>query len=503
LAGFSVYFTRAFRARANFGWELLPSEMPFVNRHRRAFARLATAASFTAVSALLLASSTAAQTSAAAPCTIKQISYDGFDDAQELSNAWVKLVFVPQLGGRLMQVTFAGHDYLFVNPEFKGRHIPPPDDPRGKWFNYGGDKIWPMPEGEQDADHWPGPLADPLDDGTYTLKPLEGSHGCGVQLEGPADPRTGLQYSREITIDADSPQIHFHAVMKNASDHPIKWSMQSVSQYNTSDANDSTTYNKNFWAFSPVNPKSAYFTQFQVRDGLADDPSFEVTVGSFCLHWLPLQNEVWLDSNADWIAVVDRTSHFAMVERFEYHAGANYPGEATVIFYKNGPSFGLGKDGLPALHGKSGNGPGEDPFYMEAELNSPIVALAPGKTYAMDTTWHPTRVGDDFATVTAAGVVDTPLSITTGNGTTILNGTFGVFEEGNLTAVFLDSAKKQIGTQQLQRAKPDELAVLSARLVVPVGTKSIEIHVINTAGKDLGSLGDVAVSASSPWKGVK
>ena len=44
-----------------------------------------------------------------------------------------------------------------------------PKTPKGKWFNYGGDKIWPMPEGDKDADHWPGPIADQLDDGTYVL----------------------------------------------------------------------------------------------------------------------------------------------------------------------------------------------------------------------------------------------------------------------------------------------------------------------------------------------
>ena len=440
------------------------------------------------------------------PCALKTVSFDGFDDAQELSNGWLKLDIVPQLGGRLMQVTFAGHAYLFVNPEFKGKYIPPPADPRGKWFNYGGDKIWPMPEGEQDADHWPGPLADPLDDGKYTFDASTGSTGpfrdCVVTMTSPADPRTGLQYTRVITIGDQSPEIHFRAVMKNISDHPIKWSVQSVSQYNTSDASDATTYNKNFWAFAPINPKSAYFAQFQVRDGLADDPSFEVKDNLFRLHWLPLQNEVWLDSKAGWIAVVDHASHFAMVERFEYHPGANYPGEATVIFYKNGPSFGLGKDGLPALHGKSGPNPGEDPFYMEAELNSPIVTLAPGKTYAMDTTWYPTRAGDTFATVTPAGLVDTPLAVATSGGTTTLSGTFGVFDTGDLVAYFLDAQKKQIRTQNLQGAKPDELAVLSAKVIVPVGTKSIEVHFISRGFQDLGSLGHVA-AAATPYKGVK
>jgi hypothetical protein len=31
---------------------------------------------------------------------------------------------VPQNGGRLMQVTFAGHPFLFVNPKFTGKYLP-------------------------------------------------------------------------------------------------------------------------------------------------------------------------------------------------------------------------------------------------------------------------------------------------------------------------------------------------------------------------------------------
>jgi hypothetical protein len=453
--------------------------------------------------ALIVPSRAAAQ--APAGCSLKPIDYDGFH-AQELSNEWVKLDFVPQLGGRLMQVTFAGHPYLFVNPEFTGKYIPPPDDPKDKWFNYGGDKIWPMPEGDEDADHWPGPIADQLDDGTYTLTATFNQdapdaagklhHTCMVRLEGPPDKRTGLQYRRDIWIAEGSPEIHFRAVMTNASDHPIRWSMQSVSQYDTADTHDPAGYNKNFWAYTPANLHSAYFTQFQVRDGLANDPSFEVKDNLFRLHWLPLQNEVWLDSRAGWVAVVDRASHFAMVERFVNQLDGNYPGKATVIFYKNGPSFGLGKDGLPALHSK----PGEDPFYMEAELNSPIVPLAPGESYKMDTTWSPSRAGDAFATVSAIGLTDTALALSMMNGHAQLSGTFGVFEAGDVMALYfggLGSADGRANSEKLASARPDELVSLNSEIHIPAGTTRVELHLIAPGGDDLGSLGEVNVGGAN------
>src|SRR5205814_1069011 len=83
---------------------------------------------------------------------------------------------------------------------------------------------------------------------------------------------TGLQYSRDISMGGDSPQISFHAVMSNTSDHPIRWSMQSVTQYDTADSRNAANYNPDFWAFAPVNPHSAYTDGYRVRNGLGDDP---------------------------------------------------------------------------------------------------------------------------------------------------------------------------------------------------------------------------------------
>jgi hypothetical protein len=49
-------------------------------------------------------------------CRVEAVDYKGWQ-AQQLSNRWVQLIVVPQNGGRLMQVIFAGHPYRFVNPK--------------------------------------------------------------------------------------------------------------------------------------------------------------------------------------------------------------------------------------------------------------------------------------------------------------------------------------------------------------------------------------------------
>src|SRR5581483_10855910 len=358
------------------------------------------------MSCLLSAGSALAGESSHPHCQLQSVEFEGWQ-AEQISNTWVRLTVVPQLGGRLMQVRFGDHDYLFVNPEYKGKYFPPSEgDGKGKWFNYGGDKIWPMPEGLNDDHHWPGPLADVLDDGAYKLTVVSQDPTCTVKLDGPPDPKTGLQYSREITLTRDSPEISFRASMKNIVGHAIDWSMQSVSQYDTSDRHNDGNYNRDFWAFTPVNAQSAYFNSYQVRDGLADDPSFEVDDHLFKLHWLYLENEVWLDSNAGWLAVVDGSSRYAMVERFQYDKSAEYPGKATLIFYKNGAALALDPNGMPALRSSI---PSNTPFYMEAEINSPIVHLQPGESYSMTTHWFPTSADHDFETVTDVALIDRPL----------------------------------------------------------------------------------------------
>jgi len=55
-------------------------------------------------------------------------------------------------------------------------------------------------------------------------------------LDGAADPQTGLQFTRNVGLGADSPRINFHAAIKNASGHPIECPCNRVSQYNTADA---------------------------------------------------------------------------------------------------------------------------------------------------------------------------------------------------------------------------------------------------------------------------
>ena len=427
------------------------------------------------------------QTSSHDPsCQIENKNYFGWN-AIAVSNRWVTLTIVPQLGGRLMQVTFGGHDYLWVNEQLKGQYFSPDESlAQKRWFSYGGDKIWPMPEGSNDEQHWPGAVGSRLDAGAFAAEVLSRKTTCSIRLLGPRDPVVGQQYVRDISIGTDSPMISFHAVMKNVSGYPQTWSEQSVSQYTTEDAGNPGRPNPDFWGLTPVNAQSAFPNSYHVRTGGDSSAGYSVRDGLFAVHTIDAAGEVWVDSSAEWLAVVDGATKYTMVERFRYQRGAEYPGNATVIFYTTR------RPDPETTHTSR-----EPIFYMEAEINSPMVRLDPGETYAMDTQWSPTRMGTELKTATYAGVIGQPLSAVSASGTLTLAGSFGVFFAGQLEVRFYDKEGTRIGAKTVQDVLPTDVVTLQQTIQAPADTTRVSLHVIDRHGSDRGPLGEAAVTHQS------
>jgi hypothetical protein len=424
-----------------------------------------------------------------AGCRVEQINYQGWQ-AHQVSNAWIKLIFVPQNGGRLMQAIFDGHPFLFVNRRYAGKYFPPS---RTEWFNYGGDKLWVLPEGTEDEHHWAG-NSDLLDDAPYDFQVLSQGQHCEISLTGPSDPQTGLQFMRTVSLGTDSPVITFHAAMKNTSGHPIEWSMQSVSQYDTADAKEPAHHSKNFWGFTATNASSSYLNQYHVKFGPAENSAAQVRAnGLFAVHYMPLAAELWVDSKEGWLAVVDGDTGYAMVERFRYDDSKPYPGKASVIFWTNGVQLHQHPDGTTTF-GAAEEGP--PAIYMEAEVNSPMVRLDPGQSYHFDTDWFPTRGNASFQGVSDAGVILTPFHAaqTEARKEIALSGAFGVFFSGKLVAHLYDARGVAIGTRELERVDPKN----PVRLQTVVNDKGqaarISLHLVDANGLDRGALGEVVVA---------
>ena len=423
----------------------------------------------------------------AAACRVEAVDYRGWH-AEQISNAWVQLTFIPQNGGRLIQFSFAGHPYLFVNPKYAGQYFPPTP---GQWFNYGGDKLWLLPEGNDDEQHWAGD-SDIIDDGPFTFRKISEGQECEVELVGPADPLTGIQFSRRVHVDADSPSVRFHAVMKNVTGHDLEWSMQSVSQYDTSDAAGQSHINPNFWAFTRANPASSYLNRYHVRYGPAQNSAVQVRDdGIFSVHYVHMAAELWLDSAGEWLAVVDGNTQYAMVERFRFQENKPYPGKASVIFWTNGRGLNLNSDGEAVLEGEEGN----PPYYMEAELNSPLCRLRPSESCVMETEWFPTRAGSDFKDVVDAGILMRPLRATRLEGGKIkLSGSFGVLFPGRLVARLYNQRGASLGAIPIVDVSPVNAVTLETEIAADPKTARVSVHVIDKSGLDRGALQEVQVS---------
>ena len=431
--------------------------------------------------------------STGADCRVEAVEYKGWH-AQQLSNRWVKAIVVPQNGGRLMQVTFAGHSYLFVNPKFAGKYLPPSSS---QWFNYGGDKLWLLPEGNNDEQHWTG-NSDVLDDGPFTFRKISEGQRCEIELTGPSDPQTGVQFTRTIRLDADSPRIGFHASMKNETGHTLEWSMQSVSQYDTSVSSETSSgepaqMNHDFWTFTPANRSSSYLNRYHVRFGPAENPAVSVREdGLFSVHYVHMAAELWLDSTEGWLAVVDGKSQYAMVERFQYVDSKPYPGKASVIFWTNGPETRLNSEGVPSLSAD----PDASPYYLEAEINSPLCRLRPGESCALETEWFPTRSGGEFHGLTDAGILIRPLRATaTQNGKISLSGSFGVFYSGHLIVHLYDEHGHPLAAMPVAAVNPSERVSLDTEIASPGKSARLSIHLVDDNDVDRGALQEIELSA--------
>src|SRR5437868_13727240 len=144
-----------------------------------------------------------------------------------------------------------------------------------------------------------------------------------------------------------------------------------------------------------------------------------------------------------------------MIERFQYEQNKTYPGKASVIFWTNGPEVRLSSEGVPSLSKDSDAGP----YYLEAEINSPMCRLRPGESCSFETEWFPTRAGTEFHGATDAGILIHPLRATgLRNGKIKASGSLGVCFSGRQGAHFYNEPGASLGTTPLPHVNPPEVA---------------------------------------------
>lgn len=323
-----------------------------------------------------------------ATCKIEETGYRGWKTLK-MSNGLVELFVVPEIAGRIIQFAFEGHEYLFVNTSLAGKVLPYKE---GEWNNYGGDKLWPAPQGWDGPHQWPGPGDPVLDAGRFTYKTMQ-ARGKRVSLSLASPPdreRTGIQFTRLITLEVGRPTVLFENTMTNVSDRDVSWSVWSVTQIDAS-CPDGKGYNDRLEFCCPLNPRSIFPKKYAVLYGSPDNPAWAVEPGRniFRGRFNYAVGKAGVDSPGGWLACVDGKTGSVLVQRYEYFPGRKYPDDCPVEFWINGAgSFFAGGKLV-----RNEPDPMKTPAYLEMEILSPVVALRPGQSYTFRTEWKAMKGG--------------------------------------------------------------------------------------------------------------
>ncbi len=345
-----------------------------------------------------------------------------------ISNEWQSVYILPELGGRIIQVDFGGYEFLFVNSSLVGKE---PDSTRlgenGTWLNYGGEKIWPAPQGWDSPEQWPGPPDPVLDGGIYTVKGLPAKKDNEVILMSPEDARTGLQIEKRVFVLENISAVNIHATFWNKSNITRKWSIWPVLQMNVSVKN----FENRYQIVCPANPESKFDSGYRILYGLVNNPQYVINRhGNMVINYQYLVGKVGLDTHSNWVAFHDRKYGKVFALMFQNEKNKLYPNDTCVQIWTQGRGLIYSRNKITEFK----NDKKLNPPYMEMELLSPLQEIQPGKNiqfeYRILTCTLPEE--EEIRSVNNTGVIGASLNIVREHGEISIQGRYGVFVNGVL-----------------------------------------------------------------------
>ncbi len=416
------------------------------------------------------------------PCSVRTADFRGWPAAY-LENGIIRLVAVPSIGGRLMAYDLGPYAYLFVDPDLAGKLYSAAenqgDGSLAAWKNYGGDKTWPAPQGWDNDQQWHGPPDPVLDTGCYTLDALtiDGERAV-ARMVSPPDTKTGVQITRQVTIQPGSSRVALDLTFSNILDKPVRWSIWDVVQLRAEKrtAEGGFIHDANSYVTAPLNPDSCFERGFNVMFGEEDNPQWQIDAerGLFKGQYLWEIGKVGIDSNAGWIAFSQGSEGYAFAERFAFVEGGEYPDEGVTV-----ECWTVGAGKVANLDY------GETEIYlMETEILSPMLTIAPGASESFALEWGACRCPGPIVDVTDAGCVAEPLKAVLAGGFCRLTGAFGVFDVGELALVWRDQQGKILQSDVLREVNPLSAVLLDCVVPAPEGAVSVDCQTtVSACGK--------------------
>ena len=414
----------------------------------------------------------------------ERIQFHGWD-AVRISNGLIGAVFVPELGGRLLQFSLGEHDYLYINPELLGKRFTyeehAGDGTIMSWKNYGGDKTWPAPQGWDNDEQWHGPPDPVLDSGRYDHHTNESHNSGAITMTSPTDPRTGLQITREISLETGNSRLTLDLSFMNFAERTVRWSIWDVAQLACSRADGSL--NDDCWLYIPIDadrepPYSVIFGD--------DNPQYQLdaATGMLAVQYQGMVGKIGVHSPAGWFAFVDHAAEMALCMRFDYQPDAEYPDNgSTVECWTESP-------GAPSpIEFRS---PG---YILEAEVLSPLHTLHPYDDASQRVIWSAAQCPGPIVDVNDVGCVNQPLTVDVTQAGARVAGVFGCFLEGNAQLAALDAAGAVLTAIDLGAVSPLAALRVDETVSLPEGACQFRLDVLDADGAVAGALSSVALSS--------
>ncbi len=318
----------------------------------------------------------------------EDVEYNGWKCVL-LKNETTEVLVAPQLNGRIIQYKVDGNEWLWVNRSLAGKVFAPEEnDCMERWKNYGGDKLWPAPQGWSGPDLWPGPGDSAITaPHKYEILKKEGPEVSIKLVGGDSGGYAGVQLSRVITLRDGSNRLELESFMKNVSDREVSWGIWSVTQMDFSDK--SQKVGENDWSEKaylavPMNPTSIWPEKYHVMFGLASSfnwqPDYEREL--LIVRYMNFVGKGVMDVSAGWAAMVDPQSGYTYVQRFPYDPKAVYPDRGNFEMWVAGKG--------EFVHKNERRYAEDDPSgrLMEMEILGPKVTLKPGEETSLKTSWE-------------------------------------------------------------------------------------------------------------------
>ena len=327
----------------------------------------------------------------------------------------ISVLVAPELGGRIMELSLGGFNFLFVNPALAGKkNVQNDSDWNGVWQNFGGDKIWPAPQGWDSDAQWHGPPDPVLDGGCFSIT---GQSERSLATLSPADHKTGLQIGRTISLLDGECGVKIDARFSNISGKTAEWSIWPVIQV----AASASEPDRHAITFPAPNG-------YRVMHGVVNNPEYRTDEYGNCeVSYRYIIGKVGADSNGGWIAYSDKSEGRALAVSYDYAEGAKYPDGTNIQVWTSGRGA-IYSRGVLRIE----NGGSENPPYMEMELLSPLTSLNAGETFGFSYAMKACAILPGFAvrSVFGAGVVTEGLSVKKCQDSFLISASIGVFAEG-------------------------------------------------------------------------